>query len=117
MGFQEAGLRQGDREIKPGLSPESRKDRIRSLPLDELLHNLRAQRLDIDMVRDLTVRHDCRGIRVQQNDLHSLLPERAAGLRASVIKFRRLADHDRTRSDDKNLPDAFISHALPPSYP
>ena len=56
--LQKAGLSQLHAKIQPRLTSQGRKNRVRLLFQDDLLHTLRGQRLDIDLVRDLLIRHD-----------------------------------------------------------
>ena len=54
---------------------------------DELLYHLNSQRLDIDTVRDVFIRHDGRRVGVQQNNLKPLLLQRTARLCPRVVKL------------------------------
>ena len=60
------------------------------------------------MVGDIRIGHDRRGVGVHQHDLDAFLLQRFAGLRARVVKLRRLANHDRTGADDQDLLDARV---------
>ena len=59
------------------------------------LHRLDGHGLDVDLVGHGLVGHDGGGVGVDEHDLQAFLAQRAAGLRARVVKFGRLADDDR----------------------
>ncbi len=65
--------------------------------------------LDVNGVRGFRIGHDGRRIGVNQNDPVALLFQRFACLRAGVIEFTGLPDHDWTGADDQ---DAFDVGAL-----
>jgi hypothetical protein len=102
---QDPRVRQGEREVQPRLSADRRKERIRTLPLDDLLQERWGERLDIGRVGELRVGHDRRGIRVDEDHAIALAPERPDGLRAGIVELAGLSDDDRPRSDDENFGD------------
>ena len=93
--IQEAAFAQLHREVQAGLAAEVGQQRVRALLLDDLLHRFHGHRLDVDLVRHGLVGHDGRGVGVDEHDLQALFAQRAAGLRARVVKLGRLADDDR----------------------
>ena len=76
--------------------------------LNDLLDAFGNQRLDVDAVRDVAVGHDGGGVGVDEHNLQALFFQRAAGLRARVVEFGRLADDDGTGTDDQYLMDLLI---------
>lgn len=93
---QESALRKLHREGQTGLSAEVREHAVRLLDLDDSLYDVQSQRLDVDLVRHVLVRHDGSRVGVYQNYLQTLLLERAARLCACVVELRSLTDNDRT---------------------
>src|SRR5258708_13677871 len=59
-------------------------------------------RSDVDGVRHLRVGHDGRGVGIDENDAIALFAQRLAGLGAGIVELARLADDDRSRSDDQD---------------
>ena len=92
---KEAALAQLHGEVQASLAAEVGQQAVRTLLLDDLLHRFNGQRLDIDLVGHGLVGHDGRRVRVYEHDLQTFLAQRAAGLRARVVKLGRLADDDR----------------------
>ncbi len=103
MALKESGFCKLHAEIKTRLAAHVGKQTVRLLLLDDLLKNLRGQRFDINLIRDILVRHDCRRIRVHETDLTALFLERAAGLCAGIVELSCLPDDDRPRADDHYL--------------
>ncbi len=100
--------RQPERSIERGLSAHGGQKRhplARVLPLlalDHLGDHVRRDRLDIGGVRQIRVRHDRGGIRIDEDDSIPLGLQRLAGLRAGIIEFAGLADHDRASPNDED---------------
>ena len=65
------------------------------LDTNNLFHVLVGQRLNVGAIGQLGIGHDGGWVRVHQHHLVALLLEGLAGLRAGVVKLRRLADDDR----------------------
>src|SRR6185369_8074827 len=63
------------------------------------------ERLDVSAVGDLGIGHDGSRVRVREHHLKALGLERLAGLRAGVVKLRRLANDDGARTDDQDFGD------------
>ena len=99
VGCQKTGFLQFHPQVQPRLAPQGWQDAVRLLFFDDLLQGFYRQGLDVDLVRDVPVRHDGGGVGVHQDDLHALLLQGAAGLGARVVEFRRLADDDRAGAD------------------
>jgi hypothetical protein len=72
---------EGERRVQPGLAPERRQQRVGALLLEDLRDRLERDRLDVDRVGRLRVRHDRRRIRVDEDDAVALL---ARALQACV---------------------------------
>ena len=105
VAVERAVLGQRHGEVQAGLAAHRRQERIRPLPLDDLRHELRGERLDVRPLRHLRVRHDRGGIGVDEDHLEALFAERLHGLRARVVELARLPDDDGPRADQENLLD------------
>src|SRR5829696_6765099 len=93
------------RQIQSGLTPEGWEQTVRSLALDNSLHDLRRQGLDVDRVGDALVGHDRRRVRVDEDRAHALFAQGAARLGTRVIEFRSLPNDDGSRTENENAPD------------
>ena len=100
---KKAALAQLHGEVQASLAAEVGQQAVRALLLDDLLHRFDGQRLDIDLIGHGLIGHDGRGVGVYEHDLQTFLAQRAAGLRARVVKLGRLADDDRTGAQHHNL--------------
>ena len=76
--------------------------------LDDPLHHLGGQRLNVNMVGNVRVGHDGGGVGVDQHRLDALGFQRTAGLRAGVVELRRLTDDDGAGADDQHLFDTRV---------
>ena len=92
---QHALLGQLHGQRQSGLAAQSGHDGVGALIAQNLRHVLQRQRLHVHLVGDVRIRHDGGRVGVHENDLVSLLLQRQAGLRARVVKLRRLTDDDR----------------------
>ena len=90
------------RDIERRLAAHCRQQRLRPLPGDDLGDHFRGDRLDIGRVGQLRVGHDRRRVRVDQHDPVAFAFQRLAGLRAGIIEFAGLPDHDRAGADDQD---------------
>ncbi len=70
--------------------------------LDDLGDDLRRDRLDIGRIRQLRIGHDRRRVGIDQDDAIALFLQRLDRLRAGIIEFAGLADHDGTGADDQD---------------
>ena len=91
--------------VQPSLAAQGRQHGVRLLDGEDLLDDLEGDRLDIGSVGHLRVGHDRGRVRVDQHDLVALLAQGLARLGPRVVEFARLADHDRTGTDDQDLVD------------
>ena len=116
--FQYAFLRELDGEVQAGLAAESGHQGVRTLVADDLRHIFQREGLHVHLVGDVRVRHDGGGIGVHQDDLVPLFLEGKARLRARIVEFRGLADHDRAGTDDHHFLDICPPRhgAAPPSF-
>ena len=103
MPFQRAVFRQRHRQIERRLPAERRQQRVRALLHDDRLDELRRQRLDIDRVRKLRVRHNRRRVGIDDHQLIPGLAQRLERLRAGIVEFGRLPDDDWAGAEDENF--------------
>ena len=103
--LQHAVLVQPDRDVERGLPAEGGQQRVGALLGDDLLDELRRQRLDVGGVGDLGVGHDRRRVAVDQADPQPLGLEHPAGLGAGVVELAGLADEDRPGADHQHVLD------------
>ena len=107
--FQHAAVREFDRQIQRGLPADGRQHgKTRSgrhfpLDADDLFQILERERLDISAVGRLRIGHDGGRVRVREDHFVALGLERLAGLRAGVIKLRRLPNDDGPGAEDQNF--------------
>ena len=96
-------------ERQPRLTAEPGEEAVGLLLFDDALDGGQRERLEIDLVRERLVGHDRRGVGVDEHDVHARIAQHAARLRAGIVKFRRLPDHDRTGADDQDFADGGIN--------
>src|SRR5207253_1737802 len=82
---------------------QRREHRIRTLALEDRLQRPRLERLDVRARRELRIGHDRRRIRVDEDDLVTLLLERLRALCAGIVELAGLPDDDWPCADDENL--------------
>ena len=112
--FEHALAGQIERAVQRRLAAHGRQQRLRALALDDLLHHLPGDRLDVDGVRHVRVGHDGGRVRVDQHHPVAFLAQRLAGLRAGVVELAGLADHDRPGADDQDgLDVGTFGHGIP----
>ncbi len=92
--IQDAGAGKLRRQIQSGLASQRADKPLRTLLLDHVRGKLQRQRLDINPLRHIEIRHDRRRVGVDQHNLNPLLPQRLTRLRPGIIKLRRLSDDD-----------------------
>ena len=116
--LQNALLFQLHGKIQSRLAADAGDDGIRSLKADDTGDIFQRQRLHVNLVRDGGVGHDGRGVAVAQNDLVALFFQGEAGLRAGIVKFRRLTNDDGAGANDQNFLQigAFRHVTFPPSW-
>ncbi len=98
--FEHAGLGQLGTEVKSRLSAQVGQERVRALLGNDFGHARQVQRLDVGCIGHAGIGHDCGRIGIDQHDLEAQFPQGLAGLRAGIIEFAGLPDHDRPGSDD-----------------
>ncbi len=99
---QGAGIVERHGGVERGLAAEGGQQRVGPLAHDDLLHDLRRDRLDVGAVRELRVGHDRGRVGVDQDDAVALLAQGFAGLDAGVVELAGLADDDRPRADEED---------------
>lgn len=109
MRGEEAALVQLHGEIEAGLSAQSGEQAVGLLFLDYALNRALCERLYVHGGGHVGVGHYSGGVGVYQHGLHALGHERAAGLRARVVKLRGLAYDYGAGADDEYLFDAVVS--------
>ena len=102
IALEHAHPTQRERGIESRLAAHRRQQGVGPLLGDDLGNHFRCNRLHIGGVRQTRIGHDCRRIRIDQDDPVTFLLERLAGLSAGVVEFARLADNDRPRTDDQD---------------
>ncbi|MNV06527.1 hypothetical protein D3C71_969090 [compost metagenome] len=93
---------QGQGRVQRGLAAHGRQQGVGALLGDDLLDDVRGDRLDIGGVGHLRVGHDGGGVRVDQDDPVALGLQRLAGLNPGIVELTRLADDDRAGADDQD---------------
>ncbi|MNQ47523.1 hypothetical protein D3C85_613680 [compost metagenome] len=99
---QHAIVEQVQRAVQRSLAAHRRQDRVRTLLGDDTLDDRPGDRLDVGDVGHFRVRHDGRRIAVDQDDFVALFAQGLARLRAGIIEFAGLADHDRASANNQN---------------
>ncbi len=102
---EDARAGQRHRRVERGLAAHRRQQCVGALAGDDLLDDVRRDRLDIGGVGQLRVGHDRRRVRIDQHDPVAFGFEGLARLRARIIEFARLSDHDRPGADDQDALD------------
>ena len=106
--FQHTHFVERKRGVECGLAAHGGKQNelfvraLGALFFDNAGHHFRRDRLDIGGVRQIGVRHDGGGVRIDQNDSIALGFQRLAGLRPGIVEFAGLADDDRSRPDNED---------------
>jgi hypothetical protein len=102
VALQNPVLVQGDGCIQRGLTTQSGQQRIRTFLRNDQLDEVCVNGLDVGGIGELRVGHDRRGVGVDQDHPEAFVPEYAAGLRAGVVEFACLANHDGPRANDQD---------------
>ena len=101
-------------QCQGGLSAEPGQQPVRPFLFDDPAKGHGVQWLQVDLIRQMLIRHDGRRIGVHQDDVDSLRFQHPACLGSGIVKFRCLADHNGAGSDHENLPDRVIlRHGFP----
>ena len=99
---EDARLGQGHAQVEAGLPAHSRQDGIRSFRRNDLLEYVDGERFYVGGVGHLGVGHNRGRVRVNQDDAVAFLAQRLTRLRAGIIKFTGLADHNGAGADDED---------------
>ena len=91
--------------IESGLATERRQDRVGPFLLDDRFEHCSGDGLDVCLVCETRVRHNRRRVRIHEDYPHTLFAQHTAGLRAGVVEFSGLANHNRPRSDNEDARD------------
>ena len=105
VSFEDPAIRDLNRQVESRLTSQGRKQPVGAFPLDNSLHDIRCQWLQIDGVRDAFIGHDRGWVGVDQDGAHPLFTEGTAGLGAGVVKLSRLSNDDRPRTENQNALD------------
>ena len=82
---------------------------------DDALKRFLGQRFQIDFIRQRLIRHDGGGVGIDEHHVHAGFLEHAARLRAGIVKFRRLSDHDGAGANHQYLFNRFVQrHCISP---
>ena len=122
VALQRPVLVQRHRGVERGLPAEGgqhRVDRVTPLRLlgEDLLDELRRDRLDVGEVRILRVGHDRGRVGVHQAHGQALRAQHSAGLGAGVVELAGLPDHDRPGADDQDVLEVGSAWHLAVSHP
>ena len=105
------------RQGQAGLAAKAGNQAVRAFLLNDPADSGSIQRLQVNLVRQMLICHDGCRVGIDENHIDAFLFEDAAGLGTGIVKFRCLADYDRTGTDHQYFPDGLIfRHAsFPPS--
>ncbi len=101
--LQKATIFQLHGKVQSCLSSHGRKHTVRFFLQDQLFHYLNGQRLNVHLVRDISVCHDGSRVGVQKHNLDTLLLQRTAALCTRIVKLRSLSDNDRAGANYQYL--------------
>ena len=109
-----AVVMQGARAIQRGLSTKRWQQRVNrcskiTLLLQNFSHGLRRDGLNVSAVAECRIRHNGRGIGVDQHNSIPLFAQSFTCLRSGIIKFTTLANHNWTAANDEDCVDVFAS--------
>ena len=102
MALECAVLGQAHGQVQRGLAAHGGQQGIGLFQLNDASHHIGGQGLDVGPIRHLWIGHDRGGVGVHQHHLKAISPQGFAGLRAGIVKFAGLADHNRPRSQQQN---------------
>ena len=103
--FQNAAFRQFHGKVQAGLPANGGQQRLRAFHGDDLFQIFLRQRLDVGAVGNFRVGHDRGRIGIHQHDFVALAAQRFARLRARIVEFAGLPDHDGAGADDHDFLD------------
>ncbi len=102
MLFQHTMLNQLQGAIQRSLATHGRQQSIGAFAGDNVGNCLPMDWLDIDGIGHVRIGHDRGWVGVDQDHPVALLPQCLAGLRAGIVKFASLADHDGTGANNQD---------------
>ena len=111
--LEDALLRELHGKIEARLPSQVRKNGIGPLFLDDLLETRFVERFNVSRVGHHGIRHDRRGIRINEDNLVPAGPQGLARLRSRIVKLASLSNDNWTRTDDENLVDIRTLHQKP----
>ena len=100
--FEAAALVQFHRQVQRRLPAQRGQNRVRLLLLDDLLHELGRQRLQIRRVGQIGVGHDGRRVRVDQHHAVALVFQRLERLRARIVELGGLPDLNGAAAENQD---------------
>lgn len=100
--FEAAALVQFHRQVQRRLPAQRGQNRVRLLLLDDLLHELRRQRLQIRRVGQFRVGHDGRRVGIDQNDAVALVFQRLERLGAGIVELGCLPNLDGAAAENQD---------------
>ena len=109
---QKAAAGQFHGKVQAHLAAQIGQNGVRLFLFNNAFHNFGGQRLNINMIRNIRVRHDGGRVGVDQHGLNTLGFQSTAGLRAGVVKLGSLTDDDRAGTDNQHLFDSRIFRHL-----
>ena len=101
--FQKAGFLQLHGKVQGILPTEGRQDAVGVFLQNYLFDGFSGEWFNVNLVRNLPVRHNRGRVGVNQNDLDALFAQGAACLRAGIVELSRLTDDNRAGANDDDL--------------
>ena len=98
--FKDTHFLKRQRCVQPGLPAHGGQQGVGAFFFDDLGNNFRRDRLYVGGIGQSRIGHDCRGVRVHQNNPVSFFAQRLAGLGTGVVKFAGLPDDNGASPDD-----------------
>jgi len=80
--------------------------------LKNLFNAFNRKGLEIDVIRDDGICHDCSGIGIDEAHLNAFFTKGLSSLASGIVKFTCLADDDRPGSDNEHVADILTSGHL-----
>ena len=109
---QDPLFRQLHRQVQRRLAAHGGEDGVGAFDSDDPLRRFHGDGFDVGAIGPLRVRHDRRGIGVQEDGAVPLFPQRLQRLHARVIELAGLPDDDGTRAEEENGLEVFSSGHL-----
>ena len=102
VALEHTRLGQRHRQVEGGLPAQAGQQPLRPLARDDRLDRVDRQRLEVDNVGDGRVGHDRGRVGVDEDGPDALGAQRPTRLRPGIVELGRLADDDRSRSQDQD---------------